>query len=76
VLPANNEAAVESTSGLLRAEGPAAEGFGNLLAIAEHNAVLAADCGSPDGAVVISCAFKQVVPRASTTTMDSIQRFE
>jgi len=36
VLPANNEAAVESTSGLLRAEGPAAEGFENLLAIAEH----------------------------------------
>ena len=44
VLPANDEAAVESTPGSLRADGPAAAGLGNLLAIAEHNALLAADC--------------------------------
>jgi hypothetical protein len=39
VLPANDEAAVESTPGSLRADGPAAAGLGNLLAIAEHNAL-------------------------------------
>lgn len=44
VLPANELAAAESTPGSLRAEGPAAVGFGNLLAMAEHNALLAADC--------------------------------
>jgi hypothetical protein len=46
VLPANDETAVESTPGSLRADGPAAAGLGNLLAIAEHNALLApiADC--------------------------------
>jgi hypothetical protein len=44
VLPANDEAAVESTLGSLRTDGPAAAGLGNLLAIAEHNALLAADC--------------------------------
>src|SRR6476646_5830365 len=32
VLPANDEAAVESTPGSLRADGPAAAGLGNLLA--------------------------------------------
>jgi hypothetical protein len=35
MLPANDEAAVESTPGSLRADGPAAAGLGNLLAIAE-----------------------------------------
>jgi len=44
VLPANDEAAVESTPGSLRADGPAAAGLGNLPVIAEHNALLAADC--------------------------------
>ena len=44
MLPANDEAAMEITSGLLSDEGPAVEGFGNLLAMAEHKAVLAADC--------------------------------
>src|SRR5262249_38694491 len=44
VVPANDEAAVESTAGSLRADGPAAAGLGNLLAIAEHSALLAADC--------------------------------
>jgi len=43
-LLANDEAAVESTPGSLRADGHAVAGFGNLLAIAEHNALLAADC--------------------------------
>ena len=42
-LPANDDAAVERTLGSLNADGPAAAGFGNLLAIAEHSALLAAD---------------------------------
>jgi len=44
VLPANEEAAVASTLGSLSADGPAVAGLGNLLAIAEHKALLAADC--------------------------------
>ena len=44
VLPANDEAASERRRGGYRADGPAAAGLGNLLAIAEHNALFAADC--------------------------------
>src|ERR1700735_1200771 len=56
VLPANDEAAVESTLGSLNAEGPAVAGLGNLLAIAEHKALFAADCWSPVSDIGESCA--------------------
>src|SRR5271157_4249424 len=56
VLPANVEAAADITPGSLRADGSAVAGFGKRLAIAEHNALFAADCWSPVSAAAACCA--------------------
>ena len=68
VLPANEEAAVDSTLGSLSADGPAVAGLGNLLAIAEHKALLAADCWSPVSDIAESCANRTPEPTARNVT--------
>lgn len=72
VLPANEEAAVDNTLGSLNADGPAVAGLGNLLAIAEHKALLAADCWSPVSAIGESCANRTPGPTARNVTTAAI----